>query len=230
MADTMDLTLENVLIFWENEEQKVEKKLELLEKYIFNQLKFDHEPGYYEKHGKFLDRFAAGFIHGYFNTASDISFILLDPIHIIDILTTLVKNMFLHPLQTLKSIWETWTYYFTHGTYGLGMMLSEITIGCLLVAIGGILSGQKLTALLKNAASSFSEGVVGNLKYIPEKIVGIPKMAKSSLGLTRSVLKNALSSPGALISDALKSLEMGDAYGKIREYRLYADKFMSAKA
>lgn len=229
MISDAALTLEKVLTFWEDEEQKVEEKIELLERYVFEHVGLQHDVDYFEDKGKFLERFAAGFIHGYFNTIQDVSFLLLDPLHIFDILTTFVKNMFLHPLKTLKNIWDCWTYYYTTGAWGIGMMLAEISMACLLVVLGGLAAGEKVVTVLKNAAAAFGEGALGNVTYIPEKIIGIPKTAKSALGVSRSMLTAIIKSPKSMVTDTLKSLEMGGAYGQVRTYRYYAGDFLTNK-
>lgn len=223
---TATISFEQVLIFWEEGEGKVEEKLEMLENAIFQHLGLMHDANFYEEKGKFLERFAAGFIHGYFNTLQDISFLLLDPVHIFDVLTTLVKNIFLHPLLTIKAMWGTWTYYYTHGAFGIGMMMSDIVLGTLLVVAGGLVAGEKLIGLLKNAAKVFEGGLTGNITYIPEKLLGMNNGVRSSMGLSKSVVKEALKAPHSLVGDVLKSLDMKDSFGKLREYRLYVADFL----
>ena len=90
---------------WDNAEHTVEEKLDALENYIFRHLGFKHEPSYYETKGSFFARYCAGFINRYFVLIKNVSFILLDPLHIFDIVTTFVKGILTHPIKTLKQIW-----------------------------------------------------------------------------------------------------------------------------
>jgi|GEM_PF-3610074 len=217
------LSLEQVLISWEKEEMKVEEKLNMLETVILQHLNLNHSVDYYEEKGRFLERFGAGFVHGYFNILQDVSFLLLDPIHIFDLLTTLIKNMLAHPFQTIKAMWQTWTYYYTHGAFGLGMMMAEIVLGCIIVAVGGLIAGEKLVSLLKTASQTFCGGVSSGVTYIPEKLAGLAKNMVSGVSLSKSIFKEAIKSPKTLLADAISSIDAGTAFGKFRDYKVCAD-------
>jgi len=228
--DASTISLEQVLISWEKNEMKVEEKLDLLERAILQHLNLDHTIDYYENKGKFLERFGAGFVHGYFNILQDVSFLLLDPIHIFDLLTTLIGNLLAHPFQTIKAMWHTWTYYYTHGAFGLGMMMAEIVLGCIIVAVGGLLAGEKLVSLLKTTAKTFSSGIAGNITYIPEKLAGIAKKMASSVSLSKSIVKEAIKSPKALLADAIKSVDASETFGKFRDYKVCVQDYLGKSA
>ena len=220
------MTLDQVVTIWEGEEHTLEEKLDHLEKHIFEHLGLKEEPSYYLKKGSFFERYLAGFINTYFLLVKDISFIILDPIHIFDIITSFAKGVITHPIKTMKTIWGCWTFNYKSGAYALG----GITANALLIAVtagaaAAAMEGEALIAV-EASASAFSEKVVGNAVSLPKKLIGIVEKAKTAITSHEEVLQAIMREPQAVIADAATSLKSGVSFGKVRTFKFYSGDFL----
>lgn len=222
--------LEKVLMAWESEEHSVEEKLDHLRKYIFESLGLEHEPEYYVKKGKFFERYVAGFVGRYFQLLKDVSFIILDPLHIIDIMTSFAKGVFLHPIKTLKQVWKIWTGAYTKGVYGLGRLTADALLACVIAAAGTLLAGGKIALAAEEAAGAAVETVVGTVSSLPKRIANIGKGIKNALTSSGDFFDMIKEAPLEVLSDAKKSLISKSSYGKIKLYKYYAKPFMKKQA
>ncbi len=221
-------TLENVLMKWESKEHSIEEKLSSLEKYVFVHVGLKEDPSYYEKKGKFFHRYMAGFISGYFFRLRDYSFILLDPLHIFDILTTFIKEIFKEPFKMLKSIWSCWTWSYTSGVWGLGLMTGQALLACILLG-AGMLIGQGLKATgmaVKGMGKIMSETFVGAATSLPKKFIGIGRLVKNGILSSSDIFLMIRTAPLKVLSDARKSIQSGVSYGRIRTFKFYTNPFL----
>ena len=221
--------LEKALLMWESKEYAVEQKLEALKEAIFLHVGLKEPPDHYMDHGNFLERYTAGFISGFFWRLNDISFILLDPLHIFDIITTFVKVLFTHPLKMLKQIWSVWTWNFIHGAFGLGNMTSSILLAFLMAASATVLV-EGVAAGVASATSTVPQSLVGQLTYIPSKVAGIAQGVKQLPTYVSSLFSQIQKQPQLILAHTQRSLTSGVAYGQVRELKFYANPFLKRKA
>lgn len=218
--------LEAALLKWESTEHTVEEKLENLQSAIFTHLGLvEGDSEYYISHGKFYERYVAGFIARFFWALQDLSFIALDPLHIFDIITTFVKQLISHPIQLLKSIWDIWTWYFTHGAFGVGMLTADAVVAFVLAASGTLLAGG-LKVAMGSGLATIPETLISNLTYVPEKIVSVAKTIKTTAVTGFDIFKKIQVNPKLALSDAVNSLGSGISYGIVREFKMYTNPFL----
>lgn len=225
------LTLEHVLEKWEDEEYSVEKKLDDLRAHIFKHVGLKESPDYYMEHGKFFQRYLAGFICNYFWQLRDISFILLDPLHIFDILTTFAKEICRHPFQMLKQIWGCWTWSYTHGAFGLGVITAGALLACLIAGAtvllaGGIKAGG---TAIRTMAKTVSDTFKGTAMGLPNNFINIGKGVKNALSSSGEFFKMIRSEPMQVLADAKTSLVSGVSYGRIRSFKFYDGEFLKVR-
>jgi hypothetical protein len=111
----------------DSKEMKVEEKLLHLREYVYHMLGLENSSMFYHEHGKFLARYVAGFVDRIFELFEDIAYIIFDPLHIINIIQSFAKGIFLHPIQTFKTIAKVLIKKHTT-PYGLGVLTAEAFI------------------------------------------------------------------------------------------------------
>lgn len=225
------LTLEHVLEKWEDEEYSVEEKLHALHLHVFKHVGLTESPDHYIEHGKFFQRYLAGFICNYFWMLRDISFILLDPLHIFDILSTFAKEICKHPFKMLKQIWGCWTWSYTHGAFGLGVITAGALLACLIAGATVLLAGglKAGDVALKTMAKSASDTFRGAAMGLPDTFVGIGKTVKNTISYSGDFFKMIRSEPLQVLADAKKSLVSGVSYGRIRSFKFYDGTFLKVR-
>jgi len=213
-----------ILQKWESAEHSVEEKLDSLEKYIFSHLGFEHEPSYYEKNGSFFARYIAGFIDRYFTLIRDMSFILLDPFHIFDILTNFAKGIIKHPIKTLKQIWNYWTYAYQGGAFGLGALTADALLAALIAGASSMLIEEESAVVAKNMSNSFGQNLKGSFTGVGENVANVTQNIKKGFTNYEEFFDSIKSSPQKVLQDAQKSLASKVSYGEIYKYKYYAVK------
>lgn len=219
-------TLESVLHIWDNAEHTVEEKLNALENYIFQYLGFKHEPAYYEKKGSFFARYCAGFINRYFVLIKNVSFILLDPLHIFDIITTFVKGILTQPIKTLKQIWGVWTYSYTHGIYGLGALTADALLATLIAGGSTALAEGEVWMITRNAGGAFGKKFIDRAMGLSNKFAKMWGNLKNAVSSYDELFNAIKQEPHVVLADAKKSLVSGVSYGKIQTYKYYTNPFL----
>lgn len=227
---TIDKRLEDVLIRWESTEHSAEEKLDALEKYIFEHVGLKHDQEYYQKKGKFFERYAAGFIHRYIMILKEASFLLLDPLHIIDVIVTFVKQVFLHPIKLLKQIWKMWVWSYVRGAYGLGFMTADALLACIIAGAVSLAAAEGgAMAAAEASAVTLKESAVAAATYVPKKIMGIGSGIQKVVTSSGSFMNMVARAPLKVLTDAQKSIRLTAAFGTVKEYRWYADPFMKKR-
>jgi hypothetical protein len=111
----------------DSKEVKIEEKIVHLREYVYEMLGLDRTSEYYKERGKFLARYVAGFVDRIFELFEDVAYIVFDPLHIINIIQSFVKGIFLHPIQTFKALATVLIKKHT-SPYGLGVLTAEALI------------------------------------------------------------------------------------------------------
>lgn len=225
----MELTLDHILQKWESAEFSVEEKISGLEKYVFEHLGFKHEPNYYRTKGSLFRRYCAGFIDRYFTLLRDISFILLDPLHIFDIVTAFVKGIFTHPIKSLNQIWKVWTKDYRRGVFGLGALTADALLAALIAGASTALVEDEIGMAGKSAVQGFNKKIVGSLTKSAKKVVETGEVVVETINSSNDFFAMLKANPLAVIADAKQSMEDNISYGKIRSYKLYAKNYLANK-
>ncbi len=222
--------MDHILQKWESAEFSVEEKISGLEKYVFEHLGFKHDPNYYRTKGSLFRRYCAGFIDRYFTLLRDISFILLDPLHIFDIVTAFVKGILTHPIQSLKQIWRVWTKDYRRGAFGLGALTADALLAALIAGASTALLEEGSSGMIgKSAVQGFNKKIVGSLTKGAKKVVETGEIAAEAIKSGDDFFAMLKSNPLAVIEDAKKSMKDNISYGRIRSYKLYAKNYLANK-
>lgn len=209
---------------WHAEEQSVEEKITRAEFWVFQRLGFQHDPLWYKKKGAPLERYLAGFVSRYFFHLRELSFLVLDPIHIATILFGFVRGVLFHPLKTMKGIWKVWTGFYFQGFYAMGAITADALMAALIV--GSALSlkgGSSASVLAKESASAFVQKAEGWAFYAPRKIISKGKML---FEMPEKIFEMVRGSPVEVIRDAEHSFVQTASVGKMREYKWYTESFL----
>ncbi len=219
------VALEKALHQWESEEHSVEEKLLALQKAVFLHLGLKEDPDYYIDKGKFFDRFVAGFVSSFFWRLKDLSFIVLDPLHIFDIITTFVKVFFTHPLKMLRQIFGTWTWSFTHGSFGMGMMVAS-ALQAFIVAASVAMVAEGVVAGSASASTAVTESFASEFSYVSGKFSGVAQSVQKGASYTTKLFTEIQTNPQLILAEAKQSVMSGMSYGRIREFKFYANPFL----
>jgi hypothetical protein len=222
-----DINFENILINWDNLEIKVEDKLNSLRDYVLKKVGLEESVEYYQTKGKFLHRYAAGFITRYFDLMKDASFILLNPMHIVDIITAFVKNLFHHPIQVAKQIWACWCWFYKNmNAYVLGKVSAAALLSALIIALSTYMTTGQVSSAIRSATTTMSEGVVGNFTSLPKRLMGIGKSLGETIRNTDDLFRIIRTSPHKILEKArlFAKSEVG-SYGGVRTYKYYTSPF-----
>lgn len=220
-------TLEHVINIWDSDEHKIEYKLEALESYIFSHLGLNYENKYYETKGKLFHRYIAGFVHRYIGIIKEFSFIVLDPLHIFDIITGFAKGVFVHPIKTLKTIWECWTGTYKKGIYGFGAITADALLACFIAGASTVLVEGEVALATESAVEAFGEKAVSRVSSLPNKVIGVGNNVKNVLSSSEEFFDVIRSNPVKVLDDAKRSLVSGVSYGDIKKYKAYAKPFLA---
>jgi len=218
-----DIALEHVLISWDHAELSVEERLNNLRNYVFQKAGLEHTDAYYKSEGKALHRYLAGFINRYFTLLKDASFILLDPLHILDVIWSFIKNALLHPLKTIKRIWSVWTGLFTLGSYGVGMLTADAFLAAIIAGLGALLQGGQILEVMSEAAVTFGEKAVGGVTSLPKKIANIANSAQYALTNTEDIFHLIQHQPDKILLAAEDTLMAKATYKGVRTYKVYTN-------
>lgn len=216
-----DHALEEVLINWDNLELTVETRLNSLRDYILQKAGLDKSIEYYEKQGKMLERYVAGFINRYFIILKDVSFILLDPLHILDIIWTFIKNALRHPLKTVKQIWDAWTCLYKLGAYGLGILTADAVLAAIIAGIGVALRGGQLLEIAAEATTTMTQKAVDTATALPRKLVDIGKGLGTVVENFDDVLTVIKQKPDAILIAAKEQIKADANYSGMEKYKYY---------
>ena len=225
----MNLTMDKIISLWESEEHTVEDKINTFERFIFDHIGLKNEVEYYVEEGSFLARYLAGFIHRYFVLLKDVSFILLDPIHIFDIITSFAKSVVRHPIKTLKQVWSAWTKPYTRGMYGLGRMTADAFLACIIAGGATLLAEGEVAVAAEVATSELGEQAVTKVMGIPKKLVGVGENIEKTIESCDDFFDLIKEDPVNILKDAKESLSSGISYGKIRSYKVYSGNFLKRR-
>ena len=154
----------------------------------------------------------------------DISFILLDPLHILDILWAFLKNIFKHPLQTVKRIWQIWTKLYTLGAYGVGMLTADAMIAALIAGVGLLFRGGQALEVVAEAASTFGEAVSGAATRLPRKIMGLAQNLQTTVESFDQFIGVLQREPEFVLASARETIEDA-SFQDIRKYKVYSSPF-----
>ncbi len=219
-------TLEKILIAWETREQKVEDKLDQVEKYILEHVGLKEEASYYVQNGKFFERYVAGFVDGIFWKLKTFSYLFLDPFHIFDIIIGFVKGIVKHPIGTMKQMWKTWTFVYTNGPYSLGFMTSDALFAALIAGANTAIKGGTASEIAKNSVKTGINKATAWLDGPSNKIKNLGNQIKETISSSDDFFQMIRNEPHNVITDAKGSLQKGIAIGKIKTYKLYAKKYI----
>lgn len=222
-------TLDNVIGIWEEEEVSIEEKLDLLEKHIFEHLWLTESLEYYEKKWKFFHRYAAGFIHRTIMILKDFSYIVLDPIHIFDILTTFVKNIFTNPIQTLKQIWNTWTSCYTTWMFWLWYLTADAMLAAMIAWARIASTWAAIWASVNSAVTGFWEAMVDWATAVFRSAWSIAESTVEVFSSSDDFFNVLKSEPQVVLRDAKKTIESWVFYWKISTYKMYTEKFLKRR-
>ena len=214
-------TLNEVLTAWEDAEITVEKKLEKLELHIFHGVWLKEKPEYYINNGKFFHRYVAWFIHRYFILIKDVSYILLDPLHIIDIIKSFVKWVFTHPILTLKQIWSVWTSAYRGWSYWLWAITADALLAAIIAWAATALKETEAWGILKNTAWAFGKKTTDTALGLPKKLIWTAKSVETAFGSYEEFFTIVRRSPAKILKDVGRSMESGISYWTVRKYKLY---------
>ncbi len=193
---------------------KVEEKIHHLRDYVYQMLGLVHKSEYYKEHGKFLSRYIAGFVDRIFELFEDIAYLAFDPLHIINIVQSFARGIFLHPIQTFKAVATMVIQKYTTA-YGLGALTADafiLAISSAAVArVGAAVAGAQKSAL---AAEVVEESAV-----VGGKAARVAKEAVSKFGEYEDVFHKICKNPHEVIRQAHSTLKTGTHSGIISEVK-----------
>jgi len=215
------VTLEHVVKIWDNEEATLESKLEAMQLHTFQFLGFDHEPNYYIDNGKFFRRYLAGFLSRYFTIIKDFAFLILDPIHIINMLVAFAKNIIRHPIRTLRKIWKVWTSTYTHGAYGIGALTADALLAAMIAGATAAIAEEGAAVAAETAGETMVQKVASGATSLPRRLMKIGKGVEKAVTSHEEFFESIMSKPQAVLADAKKTIESGISFGNMETYRSY---------
>jgi len=216
------VTLDHAISVWDSEEHTAEEKLETLQMHVFHAVGLSEKPDYYIKNGKLLERFAAGFIYRYFSLLKDVTFLFLDPLHIIDVVVSFVKSVFTHPVETLKHIWKYWSGFYTKGAFGVGMMMADTLLAALVAGATAALAEGETTLTLGSVAKITEEEVVKSATALPRKLIKVVKTSEKIAVSYGELAESVMSNPQVLLESAKSYLKGNSNFWGIRKFKHYA--------
>ncbi len=219
-----DMALENVLINWDNIELSVEKRLNKLRDYILESAGLHESIDHYKQEGKMLHRYVAGFINRYFMLLKDASFLLLDPLHILDVIWAFIKNAFKNPLQTVKNIWGVWTGLYRLGAFGLGMVTADALLAAIIAGIGVLFRGGQVIEAFAEAGSAMTTRATNMTTSLPRKLLNIGKGIGIGIENIDQVFTVIAHEPQTIIATFQEELRENTQFNSLRKYKKYTTK------
>lgn len=189
-------------------EVKVEEKLHHLHKYMYHMLGLTHSSEFYHERGKFLARYLAGFVDRIFELFEDIAYIIFDPLHIINIVHSFARGIFLHPIQTFKAVAKVLIRKHTTA-YGLGVLTAEafiLTLSAAAVAKVGslVVEAEESMVVAGTAAKSVQEGAL-----ISKRVSKVAKEVVHKFQDYEEIFHQVRGNPHEIINLAKNSIKTG---------------------